>query len=95
MKRSELMAVVAKETGLTVKQVDSVLDSVESTIQQNAIKGVDTVTGFVTIKVKRNEAKSGKNPLTGGNYNSPAHLSVTASPSKAMKDKIKAATIER
>lgn len=66
MKKFELVAAVAKETGLTQEQVNKVVDSMSSVIATTCVeKGEDVnLPALGKFRQKINPARQGINPLT-------------------------------
>ncbi len=66
MNKGELIEAVANSAGLSradaTKAVDSVLDSITSTLSNG---GSVSLVGFGTFSVKARAARMGRNPLTG------------------------------
>ena len=66
MNKTDLVNVVASETGLTKKDVDAVVSATVNAITA-ALKGGDKVQliGFGTFEVKATAEREGRNPKTG------------------------------
>lgn len=66
MTKSDFIGAIAKKSGVSQKQAESVIDAMESTIQE-ALKKKEKITlrGFATISVKERIARVGRNPQTG------------------------------
>lgn len=71
MNKGELVADVAKKTGLTKKDATSAVDATLDAIKKNVKKSV-TLIGFGTFKVVRRKARTGVNPRTGEKIKIPA-----------------------
>ena len=93
--RSEMLAHVAEGTGLTKKQVTSVIDELKSVIEGHVRNGgarVFTMPGLFKIKVVRKpatKARKGVNPFTGQEMvfkAKPARNIVKVQPLKSLKD---------
>ena len=67
MKKGDFVSAVAKQSGETKKTVEAVLDAMGSIIVEKVRdNGEDIlIPGVGTFKQKRNEARMGRNPLTG------------------------------
>lgn len=67
MKKGDFVSAVAKQSGETKKTVEAVLDAMGSIIVEEVRdNGEDIlIPGVGTFKQKRNEARMGRNPLTG------------------------------
>ena len=89
MTKTDLVNVVAAETEVSKKVVDTVVNSaIEAII--NAIKEDDKVQliGFGTFEVKSVAAREGHNPKTGETIQIPESKKVSFSASKVLKDSI-------
>ena len=87
MNKTNLVDVVAAETGLTKKDVDAVVTAALSAISA-ALKEGDKVQliGFGTFEVKDVAAREGRNPKTGEVIKIDACKKPGFSASKALKD---------
>ncbi len=95
--KSEIMAVLTEETGLTKKQVASVFESLAGTMKKELGSrgpGVFTVPGLVKLTVRKKpavKARKGINPFTGEEQMfkaKPASKVVKANVLKAVKDMV-------
>ncbi|EQD66989.1 histone family protein DNA-binding protein, partial [mine drainage metagenome] len=93
--KSEVLAYVAKETGLTRKEVAGVLSSMNGMIGKSLKReGVFAIPGLVKLKVVRKpatKARQGVNPFTGQTMvfkAKPASKKVRALPLKNLKDMV-------
>lgn len=95
MTKSQILASVADSTGLTKKQVSSVLDEMDSLIERSIKKrgiGEFTVPGMLkvtTVKKPARKARKGINPFTGEETMfkaKPASIAVKVRPLKKMKE---------
>ena len=89
MTKTDLVNVVAAETEVSKKVVDTVVNSaIEAII--NALKEDDKVQliGFGTFEVKSVAAREGHNPKTGETIQIPESKKVSFSASKVLKDSI-------
>jgi DNA-binding protein HU-beta len=66
MNRKELVAKMAADTGLSVKDADKALASFMDNVKK-AVKKGDSVglVGFGTFEQRKRSARTGRNPLTG------------------------------
>lgn len=66
MNKTELVGALAKASGMTQKDVTTVLELLIETIGKTLKKGEDiTLVGFGTFKVGKRAARTGRNPKTG------------------------------
>jgi nucleoid DNA-binding protein len=93
--KSEVLAQLSKDTGLTRKQVDAVFDSLNGIIRKSLRgAGVFTVPGLVKMKVvakPATKAREGVNPFTGEKMTfkaKPASKKVRVLPLKNLKDMV-------
>ncbi|KZY61428.1 DNA-binding protein HU [Oleiphilus sp. HI0071] len=89
MKKPELIAAIAEETGLTKDKSGEVLNALLDEIT-NAMTRDDAVSliGFGTFSQRTRSARTGKNPQTGKAIQIPASKSVGFKPGKALKDAV-------
>jgi DNA-binding protein HU-beta len=73
MKKSEFIAAVAKEAGITKVEADKVVNAALSVVSKT-LKGGDkvTLTGFGTFEVRERAARAGMNIRTGEKIRIPA-----------------------
>jgi nucleoid DNA-binding protein len=95
MTKSQILASIAESTGLTKKQVGSVLDGMDSLIERSIKKrgiGEFTVPGLLkvtTVKKPARKARKGINPFTGEETMfkaKPASIAVKCRPLKKLKE---------
>ena len=95
MTKSQIVAGIAENTGLTKKQVSSVLDEMDSLIERSIKKrsiGEFTIPGMMkitTVKKPARKARKGINPFTGEETvfkAKPASVAVKVRPLKKMKE---------
>jgi DNA-binding protein HU-beta len=85
--RKELVAAVANGAGEDQKTVDSVLRSLQSTLEGAAKSGEKvSVPGFFSLSVGHRAAREGRNPATGATIHIPAARTVKLTPGSALKD---------
>ena len=91
MNKTDLVNVVANETGINKKEVDAVVSATVAAIS-NALKAGDKVQliGFGTFEVKATAEREGRNPKTGETIKIPAAKKPAFSASKALKDEVNA-----
>lgn len=66
MNKSELIAAVAAESGLTKTDAEKALNAVTSTVTAAVAKGGEVaILGFGTFRSLKRAARAGKNPATG------------------------------
>lgn len=87
MTKTDLVNVVAAETEVSKKTVETVVNATLEAIQ-NALKENDKVQliGFGTFEVKSVAAREGHNPKTGETIQIPESKKVSFSASKVLKD---------
>lgn len=87
MNKTDLVNVVAAESGVSKKDVDVVVNAAISAIS-NALKDGDKVQliGFGTFEVKESAAREGRNPKTGETITIEASKKPAFSASKVLKD---------
>jgi nucleoid DNA-binding protein len=96
--KSQTLAYIAEETGLSRTQVGDVLDALNRLVARDldpkAGIGNYTIPGLAKIRVVRKEAteaRKGRNPFTGEEIEikaKPAHNTVRISPVKALKEMV-------
>ena len=91
MNKSELVAAVAAQAGLTKVQAQKAVEATVDAIA-GALKNGDKVQliGFGTFSVVEKAAHEGVNPATGAKIQIPAKKAVKFSVGKALKDKVNA-----
>ena len=91
MNKTNLVDVVAAETGLTKKSVDEVVTATLNAIT-SALKEGDKVQliGFGTFEVKESGEREGRNPKTGETIKIAASKKPSFSASKVLKDEVNA-----
>ena len=89
MNKTDLVNVVAAETGVAKKDVDTVIAATVKAISE-ALKEGDKVAliGFGTFEVKTTAAREGRNPKTGEAITIPASKKPSFSASKVLKDSV-------
>lgn len=90
MNKSDLIAKIATDAGLTKTQATAAMQAVEVGITEALVNGEEvTLIGFGTFKVTERQAKTGRNPQTGEAIQIPAKKVPTFKAGKALKDAVK------
>lgn len=90
MRKPELAAAIADQTGMTREKASEVITAFTDQISAAASRGEDvTLIGFGTFNIRKREARSGRNPQTGATIQIPASSTVGFKPGKALKDQIR------
>ena len=90
MNKSQLIAKIATDAGLTKVQATAALQAVEVGIIEALVNGDEvTMVGFGTFKVTERKAKKGRNPATGEAIQIPAKKAPIFKAGKALKDAVK------
>jgi len=91
MNKGELIAKVSEETGLTQKQVESVVSTLLESIVGQITKGEKvTIAGFGTFEKRHRKARTGRNPQTGAEMQIAASDVPAFSAGKQFKESVKA-----
>ena len=89
MNKTELIATVAENAGLTKKDAERVVNAAIDAITASLVKGEKVqISGFGTFEIKDREARIGRNPHTKEAIDIPATRVPTFKPSKALKDNV-------
>lgn len=89
MNKSQLIAKIATDAGLTKVQATAALQAVEVGIIEALVNGDEvTMVGFGTFKVTERKAKKGRNPATGEAIQIPAKKAPIFKAGKAFKDAV-------
>lgn len=89
MRKPELAAAIADQTGLTRDKASEVITAVTDQISAAAARGEDvSLIGFGTFNIRSREARTGRNPQTGATIQIPASKTVGFKPGKAFKEQI-------
>ena len=87
MNKTELIAAVAQNAGLTKKDAERVVNATFEAISGSLAKGDKVqVSGFGIFEVKEREARTGRNPRTKETIQIPASRQPVFKASKALKD---------
>jgi len=86
MTKTQVVAYLAEEVGVTKKQAAAALDALAALAAKIIKKGDKlALPGFVTVKVQNRKARIGRNPQTGEALKIPAKRVVKAVPAAALK----------
>ena len=89
MNKTELVAIVAENAGLTKKDAERVVNASIDAITAALIKGEKVqLSGFGTFETKEREARIGRNPHTKEAIDIPATRVPSFKASKALKDNV-------
>lgn len=89
MNKTELIAAIAEQKGLTKTAVSDVINALEDTIAEKLKSGeAVTILGFGTFTAKAREARTGRNPSTGEPIQIAASTGIHFKPGKALKDAV-------
>lgn len=89
MNKAELVDAMSKETNLTKKDVESVLNSFVNVVSgELAKKEKVQLVGFGTFEVRERAARTGRNPQTKEEIHIPASKAPAFKAGKALKDKV-------
>lgn len=87
MNKSELVAVVSEQAGLTKVETERVIDAVFDTIIETMRNGDEVrLMGFGTFVSAFKPASEGRNPRTGEKIHVEAHYSPKFKPGKLLKE---------
>ena len=89
MNTTELIEAIAKETGLSKKDIDATIKSFVSVVS-DTLQKKDKVqlVGFGTFETAERAARTGRNPVNGEAIKIAASTSVKFKAGKALKDKV-------
>lgn len=89
MNKSELIAEIATQAGITKVEAGKVIDATTSAITASLKKGeAVTLIGFGTFKVSKRAARTGRNPRTGAELKVAARNAPAFTAGKALKDAV-------
>ena len=87
MNKTELVAEIAKNTGLTKVDSERAVEAFLNAMSATLKKGDEVrLTGFGTFGVTKRNATTGRNPRTGAEINIPASKQPKFKAGKALKD---------
>lgn len=91
MNKSELIAAIASETGLSKKDADAALKAFTGVVEEQLKEGKKVqIVGFGTFEVSERSAREGRNPQTGKTMKIAASKAPRFKAGKALKDSINA-----
>ena len=91
MKKSEFVALVAEQVGLSKKDTEKTIDAVFAAVGDVIASGDKLqISGFGTFETKERAARTGHNPRTGEEIAIAAANIPAFKPGKALKDKVDA-----
>ncbi len=89
MNKTELVEVVAKQTGLTKKASREAIDAVTSAIVDSLANGDKvTLVRFGSFRVMTRKSRRGRNPQTGEEIQIPAKSVPKFEPGKNLREKV-------
>jgi len=89
MRKPELAAAIADQTGLTREKASEVITAFTDQISAAASRGEDvSLIGFGTFSIRHREARDGRNPRTGAVIRIPASKTVGFKPGKTLREQI-------
>ncbi len=89
MNKNELVSAMATDTGLSKKDVESVLNSFVNVVSDELAKKEKVqLVGFGTFEARSRNAREGVNPQTKEKISIPASTIPAFKPGKALKDKV-------
>ena len=90
MNKADLVASIAKDTGITLTDANHALDALLTAVKK-ALKKGDRVSlvGFGSWEVRKRKARTGVNPQTGAKIKIKARKVVKFNPGKQLKDLVK------
>jgi DNA-binding protein HU-beta len=90
MKKADLIAAVAADTGASREDAAKLVASVTKSISNALITGEEVaIHGFGKFKIAARPARDGRNPKTGESMKIQASKKVSFRPASALKDKLK------
>ena len=89
MNKTQLIEVVARESGLKKKETEACVNAVLSAIENALADGEKVqIAGFGTFDVKVREERAGRNPATGESITIPASKHPAFTAGKALKEAV-------
>lgn len=89
MNKTELISVITEKTGLSKKDIASVVDATFEAITESLAKGEGfQLTGFGSFEVKERAEHVGRNPATGESITIAASKSPVFKAGKTLKDAV-------
>ena len=90
MNKKELIKSVVEDTGLSKKDVTTVVDTVFDKITEALVNGKKVkIAGFGNFEVRERAARKGRNPQTGEEILIPESKVPTFKPAKSLRDAFK------
>ena len=91
MNKTELIAAIAEQTGLSKKDAEAALNAFTDIVGDTLKKGGKVqLVGFGTFEVSERSARSGRNPQTGETIEIQASKAPKFKPMKSLKEKVNA-----
>ena len=91
MNKTELVAAVADQAGISKKDAEKALKAFTDVVAEELKKGGKVqLVGFGTFEVSERAARTGRNPQTGAEMNIPASKAPKFKAGKALKDMLNA-----
>ena len=87
MNKTDLIAEVAKQTGLSQNGIEVIMNKMIKTIVDTLAEGQEiSITGFGVFSVKNRSERQGRNPRTGEAITIPASSTASFKPAKALRE---------
>ena len=91
MNKTELVAAMAEQTGLSKKDAEAALKAFTDVVEEELKKGEKVqLVGFGTFEVSERAAREGRNPQTGATMKIAASKAPKFKAGKALKDMVNA-----
>lgn len=91
MNKTELVAAMAEQTGLSKKDSEAALKAFIGTVTDELVKGEKVqLVGFGTFEVTQRAAREGQNPMTGEKMMIPASKAPKFKAGRGLKDAVNA-----
>ena len=89
MNKPDIVAAVARSSGISKTSADNAVDAIFSAITDALRKGEDVrLVGFGTFSTRRRAARQGRNPRTGETIQIPASTQPKFKPGRPLKDAV-------
>ena len=89
MNKNELIAEIAKKTGLSKTDSTKALDAITASVSKTLVAGNKVIlVGFGTFYVSKRAATTGRNPRTGASIKIPASKQPKFKAGKGLKDAV-------
>ena len=90
MNKAELVDAISGKTGLSKKDIASVIDAMQDSITNTLVKGNKvSLVGFGTFQVSKRKARTGLNPRTRATIQIPACTVPKFVAGKGLKEKVR------